>query len=75
MNSMSPQRLPLSPTHTQVDFQSWSKLKLTLKVKNFIKEYVSLILLLSTIFKNSQLCILLCSSHRDPNTFLPKWIP
>jgi hypothetical protein len=34
----------------QVDLESWSKLKLRLKVENFIKEYVSLILLLLTIF-------------------------
>jgi hypothetical protein len=66
----------MSPiTHMQVDFESWSKLKLRLKVENFIKEYVSLILLLSTIFTavvgriltNSLMCILLCSSHRDLN--------
>jgi hypothetical protein len=51
-------------------------------MENFIKEYVSLILLLSTIFisavgrilRNSQQCILLCSSRRDPNNFWPKWI-
>jgi hypothetical protein len=57
---------------------------LRLKVQNFTKEYVSLIRLLSTIFMftaavetiltKSQLCILLCSSHRDPNNFGPKWI-
>jgi hypothetical protein len=34
----------------QLDFKSWSKLKLRLKVENFIKEYVSVILLLSAIF-------------------------
>jgi hypothetical protein len=39
----------------QVDFEPWSKLKLTLKVKNFIKEYVSLILLLWTIFTAADL--------------------
>jgi hypothetical protein len=54
-------------------------------VENFLKEYVPLIQFLSTIFKftvavgriltNSQLCcILLCSSHRDPNIFWPKWV-
>jgi hypothetical protein len=30
----------------QVDFKSWTKLKLRLKMETFIKEYVSLILLL-----------------------------
>jgi hypothetical protein len=41
----------MSPlTSMQVDLESWSKLKLRLKVENFIKEYVSLIWLLSTIF-------------------------
>ena len=73
----------MSPfTSMQVDLESWSKLKLRLKVEKFIKEYVSLILLLSTIFtaavgmilSNSQLCILSCSSHRDQNNFWPKWI-
>jgi hypothetical protein len=34
----------------QLHFESWSKLKLKLKVENFMKEYVSLIWLLSTIF-------------------------
>jgi hypothetical protein len=41
-------------THVQVDFEAmfepWSRLKLRLKMDNFIEEYVSLILLLSTIF-------------------------
>jgi hypothetical protein len=66
----------------KVDFESWSKHKLRLKVEIFIKEYISLILLLSTIFTaavgriltNSQLCILSCSSHRDPKNFWPTWI-
>jgi hypothetical protein len=49
----------------QLHFKSWSKLKLRLKVENFIKEYVSLIWLLSTIFTAAQLC----SSHKDPNNF------
>jgi hypothetical protein len=68
----------MSPlTCMQVDLESWSKVELRLKVENFIKEYVSLILLLSTIFSaavirilsNSQLCIPSCSSHRDPNNY------
>ena len=49
-------------------------------VEKFLKDYVPLIQFLSTIFTvavgriltNSQLCILLCSSHRDPNNFWPK---
>jgi hypothetical protein len=61
-------------THVQVDFGS--KLKLRLKTEKFIKECmicfaVGKILRLT----NSQLCILLCSLHRDPNIFWPKWIP
>jgi hypothetical protein len=41
----------MSPlTSMQVDVESWSKLKLRLEVENSIKEYVSLIWLLSTIF-------------------------
>jgi hypothetical protein len=62
----------------QVALESWSKLKLRLKVENIIKEYISLIRLLSTIFtsavgmilSNSKLCIISCSSHRDPNKLL-----
>jgi hypothetical protein len=58
-------------------------LKLRLKMEIFIKEYVSLIWLLSTIFTvavgriltNCQPCILSCSGHIDPNNFWPKWIP
>jgi hypothetical protein len=42
-------QLYMSPL-TQIDFESWSKLKLRLKVEKIIKEYVSLNLLLSTIF-------------------------
>jgi hypothetical protein len=50
----------------QVDFKSWSWVKLSLKMEIFIKEYVSLIQLLSTIFTvaagriltNSQQCVL-----------------
>jgi hypothetical protein len=65
----------------QVNFESWSELKLRLKVEKFIKDYVSLIRLLSTIFtaavgrilRNSQL-YLSCNSHRDPSNFWPKWI-
>jgi hypothetical protein len=34
----------------QFDFKSWSEVELRLKMENFIKEYVSLILLLQTIF-------------------------
>ena len=60
----------------QVD---WSKLKLTLKMEYFIKKYVSLIWLLSTIFTvaveriltNSQPYILSCSSH-IPRDNIPK---
>jgi hypothetical protein len=51
-------------------------------MESFIEEYASLIWLLSIIFivsvgmilTNSQLCILLCSSYRDPNDFWPKGI-
>jgi hypothetical protein len=60
-------QLYMSPlTCMQVDCKSWSKVKLRLKMKNFMKEYVSLIQPLSTIFtvavgrilKNSQQCML-----------------
>jgi hypothetical protein len=73
----------ISPlTCMQVDLESWSEVEVKVKVENFTKEYAPLILLLSTIFtaavgrilSNSQLCILSCSSHRDPNNFWPKWI-
>jgi hypothetical protein len=72
----------LSLTPMQLDFESWSKLKLRLKMENFIKEYVSLIRLLSTSFivavamilANFQQCIPSCSCSRDPNNFWPKWI-
>ena len=51
-------------------------------MENFIKEYVSLIRLLSTSFikavamilANFQQCIPSCSCSRDPNNFWPKWI-
>ena len=41
----------MSPlTRMQAYFEAWSDLKLTLKMENFIKEWVSLIWRLSTIF-------------------------
>jgi hypothetical protein len=32
------------------------------------------IMAVGRILRNSQQCILLCSSHRDPYNFWPKWI-
>ena len=62
------------------DLKEQSQMKLTLKMEDFIEEYASLIWLLSIIFivsvgmilTNSQLCILLCSSYRDPNDLWPE---
>jgi hypothetical protein len=63
----------------QVDLKSWSKVKLRLKMENFIKECLidpdsSTIFTVAVewILTNSQQCILSCRCHRDPNNFWPK---
>ena len=61
----------------QADLEKSSDLKLTLETENFIKEYVSLIRLSSTIFTGAVGRILisfqpwswLCIGHRDQNNF------
>ena len=64
----------------QADLERSSDLKLTFETENFIKEYVSLIRLSSTIFTGAVGRILisfqpwswLCIGHRDQNNICPK---
>ena len=71
---------PLTPK--QVDFEEGGNHKLSLKQEYFIKENVSLILFLLTIFPeaigriltNIQQCTQSCSCQPDPNNFLPNQI-
>ena len=71
----------MSPlTRLRADLERSSNLNLTLEMENFIKEYVSLILLSSTIFTGTVPRILvrfqpwswLCIGHRDQNNFCSK---
>ena len=70
---------PLSCMQTKLELSS--DLELTLKMEKFIKEYVSLIWPLLTIFTvavgriltNIQLQSWLCSGHRVQNNFCSKW--
>ena len=66
--------------HIRADLKKWSELDITLEREIFIKEYVLLIRLSSTIFTGAVWRILvrfqprswLCIGHRDPNNFCSK---